>query len=110
MKVQDGGDDLLNEKLINECLDLIICKRDQSQFDKLAAILPDYPRYLDYAQTETRFEQMRNTNEFCRPRMDSEYSMDNFLAEVKATPGKHSVIIYSPKSNKFFCKNILVDV
>lgn len=53
---------------------------------------------------------MRNTNEFCRPRMDAEYSMDNFLAQVKVTPGKHSVIIYSPKSNKFFCKNILVDV
>jgi len=61
-------------------LDLIISKNDQSQLEKLAGILPDYPKYLDYAQTETRFEQMRNTNEFCRPRMDGEYSMDNFLA------------------------------
>ena len=27
--------------------------------------MPDYPKYLDYAQTETRFEQMRNTNARC---------------------------------------------
>ena len=51
---------------------------------------------------------MRNTNEFGKPQ-DSSCSI-SYFAQLWATPGKHSLIVYYPRTDRFFCRNLLVDI
>ena len=104
----EEGDVLEEDNLVRAINKVALDQEDAQILELQQAFGENYHRAFENILNKVYFEKMRTTNEYSRPLNKS--TNGNFLFQTRCEPGKHSVIIFDPRTQKFFARTILVDV
>ena len=103
--------DMYQKDQINHYLKVLLNNLSSHRIKTIKEMTTEFTDIIKFANQYYNFEKMRNTNEFSAPYLENNEDLqDSFFCEIQATPGQHSVYVFDPVSDRFYCREIIVDV